>query len=127
MQWTSYLQSLAYSTVKLSSSSSGTQQTQTRGIAGDTIFLALPNYCKVQPGEMVRLEFPGTKLSEVVFIMRIRRAGEGKAEGQITMYESSTGRLPISELQKEWEKWNPDVALEAAPNPESSKDSDDKT
>lgn len=113
MQWTSYLQSLAYSTVKLSSSASGTQQTQTRGIAGDIIFLALPNFCKVQPGEMVRLEFPGTKLSEVVFIMRIRRAGEGKAEGQITMYESSAGRMPISELQKEWEKWNPEVALGA--------------
>lgn len=122
MQWTSYLQSLAYSTVKLSSSAAGTQQTQTRGIAGETVFLALPSFCKLQPGEMVRLEFPGSRLSEIVFIMRIRRAGEGKAEGQITMYESATGRLPISELQKEWEKRYPEVALAAPP---AAKNDDD--
>ena len=109
MQWANYFQTLAYSTVRLSASGVGTIQTQTRGIMGEIVFLGLPNYCKLQMGVVAKLDFPGSKLSEVIFVLRVRRAGEGKAEGQLTGFETTAGRYPMSDMQRQWDVWYPET------------------
>lgn len=109
MLWSSYFQTLAYSTVRLSSSGVGTIQTQTFGIMGEIVYFGLPRHCKLQLGEFAKLDFPGSKLSDVIFGLRVRRAGEGKAEGQLTGFETSAGRFPLNDMQRQWDTWYPEV------------------
>ena len=109
MQWANYFQTLAYSTVRLTGSGIGTIQTQTRGITGEIVFLGLPNHCKLQLGDFAKLDFPGSKLSSVTFVLRVRRAGEGKAEGQLTGFETTAGRYSMSDMQRQWDEWYPET------------------
>ena len=106
MRWQQYLQSLAYSRIKVSNPNIGVVYSYARDIYENQLFLSPVDSSEIRVGEVLKVQFLDSKLKDVIFIIRVKRTLENKLEGELSEYEKDYNRYPLSALQEDWEKIN---------------------
>ena len=106
MRWQDYLQSLSYSRIKVINPSIGAVYSYAQDIYESQLFLSPVDSSEVKIGEVLKVQFLDSKLKEVTFYVRVKRALDNKLEGELSEYEIEYSRSPLTELQRVWEKKN---------------------